>query len=457
MEKVKKSGNENKVGAGRMVLWQSREIAKAAAVLITGFLTIYCTDTLQMPAALVGVLLVASKIVDGITDVVAGYIVDRTKTRWGKGRPYEVFIVGLWFCTWLMFSCPPEFSLVAKSVWIFVMYALVNAVCMTFLNANNTVYMVRAFNKQEQYVSISSYGGILAMLGGVLVNISFPILMGTIATSPAGWSKLIAFYAVPLGALGLLRMFTIKEKYESDVKATGEKMKFSDALMVLKNNPYIYIIALMSLVFNTVTNMGVNVYYFTYVVNNVGAMGLLAVASFVILPMAILFPALLKKVSVAKLTMIGFLVMAAGFLLNFFAGGNVPLLMVASLFTGAGAVPASMLVGLMIIDCAEFNEWKGIRRMEGTMSSLVGLATKVGAAVGAGLLGVFLSVSGYTGVAETMPASSITMIRMLFSLIPMALYVLVALTMKLYKLDKNIGQIREENQMNRDKLQNSEA
>jgi len=456
MGKVK-SQEIDKVGAGRMVRWQSREISKTAVVLISGYLTIYCTDTLQMPAALVGVLLVASKVLDGITDVIAGYIVDKTQTRWGKGRPYEVFIVGLWLCTWLMFSCPPEFSLVAKSAWVFVMYAFVNAVCLTFLNASNTVYMVRAFNKQKQYIAISSYGGILSMLSGVMVNVSFPMLMGTIATSAAGWSRLIALYAVPLGIFGLLRMFTVKEKYESDVKAAGEKMKFNDSITVFKTNHYIYIIAIMSLVFNVVANMGVNVYYFTYIVKDVGVMGVLAITTLVILPISLLFPTFLKKISIARLIIIGFLIMAAGFFLNFIAGANIPLLMVANLFTGAGQVPVSMLLPLMIIDCAEFNEWKGIRRMEGTMSSLIGLAQKIGAAVGAGLLGVLLSASGYTGAAETMPNSAITMIRMLFSLIPMVLYLLVAVTMRFYKLDKNIKQIREENQVNREKLQNPEV
>jgi len=102
-------------GAGRMLLWQNREISKTVAVLVTAYPMIYCTDTLQMPTALVGTLLVLSKILDGFTDVVAGYIVDRTKTKFGKGRPYEVFIVALWLCTWIMFSCPPVLTIMVPA------------------------------------------------------------------------------------------------------------------------------------------------------------------------------------------------------------------------------------------------------------------------------------------------------------------------------------------------------
>ena len=443
-----KKNKENKVGAKNMLLWQSRQVSTTIVVLITAYLMIYCTDTLQMPAALVSALLVASKLVDGITDIFAGYIVDRTETRWGKGRPYEVFVILLWLCTWLMFSCPPEFSLTLKSVWVFTMYVLVNAVSMTFLNANNTVYVTRAFNNQEKYVSISSYGGIITMFAAVVFNVAFPMLMGKMATSPAGWSRLVGMLAVPLAFIGILRMLTIKEKYEVET-AAGEKVRMKDAVTVLKNNPYIYIIAFMNFVFNFVANMGVTVYYYTYIVKDVSLMGLVSITNILILPSALAFPKLISKFSTAKVSMFGFIIAAFGYFINTFAGGNVALLIIGSICFGMGTVPASMLSNLLIIDCAEFNEWKGYRRLEGTMSSIIGLAVKVGSALGAGVLGILLSSAGYTGVMETMPNSAFTMIRLLFGAIPMVLYLITAATLLLYKLDKILPQVREENEKNR--------
>ena len=81
-------------------------------------------------------------------------------------------------------------------------------------------------------------------------------------------------------------------------------------------------------------------------------------------------------------------------------------------------------------------------RMEGTMSSVVGLGKKIGSAIGAGALGVFLQFSGYTGDAATMPSSAIVMIRLLMSFIPMVLYVITGLSMITYKLDKQLPQIK---------------
>ena len=229
----------------------------------------------------------------------------------------------------------------------------------------------------------------------------------------------------------------------------GEKVKVKDILTVVKTDKYILLITVMSFIFNFVCNMGVNVYYFTYVVGNVGLMGVTYIAQMVAIPLALIFPKLISKFSTIKLMFVGFLVSALGYLINFFAGSNMALLMVGAVLTGAGTIPASMLISLIIIECADFNEWKGIRRMEGTMSSINSFGSKVGAALGAGALGVLLSLVGYTGNAENMPGGAITMIRMLYSLVPMLLYVITAFSLKLYKLDKLMPQIKADNETRR--------
>lgn len=80
-EKVKRT----KVGAARQICWQSSSISSGCMLMVQGFISIYCTDTMGMPAALVGTLLMVSKIFDGFTDLIAGYVVDNTRSRWGKG------------------------------------------------------------------------------------------------------------------------------------------------------------------------------------------------------------------------------------------------------------------------------------------------------------------------------------------------------------------------------------
>lgn len=103
---MKKQETAKKMPKGKMVAWATRPISLGAITIIIGFFSLYCTNTLGLSPALVGSLLMASKIFDGITDLIAGWIVDNTNTRWGKGRPYELCIIGAWICMWALFTVP---------------------------------------------------------------------------------------------------------------------------------------------------------------------------------------------------------------------------------------------------------------------------------------------------------------------------------------------------------------
>ncbi|WP_346908482.1 MFS transporter [Faecalicatena orotica] len=443
-----KVNSDDKLKFGTLMIWQGRMISTAVVTLIFSYLMVYCTDTLKIPGRYVAVILILSKVLDGVTDTFAGFIVDKTKTKFGKARPYEVFIIGLWLTTWLLFSTPEKFSIVAKCIWVFAMYALSCSICSTFLTANSTSYMVRAF-KEKQIVKLTSYGSVITMLAAAIFNIAFPTLVGTIAVSATGWSRLIGLFAIPLAGIGILRMIFIPEKYDVDA-SSGEEVRVKDISRVMKTNKYILILALMNFVFNFVTNMGVETYYYKYIVQNIGLMGVTSVVTIIVIPLAFAFPKLIAKYSVVKLMIVGFLISAFGYLLNFFAGTSIVILLVAKILTGMGTVPASMLLALVIIECADFNEWKGIPRMEGTMTSITGLASKIGAALGTGALGVIIDFAGFTGDLATTSETSLTAIRLLFSIVPMILYILVAVSLKGYKLTKLMPQIKENIQAKRE-------
>lgn len=450
MSEKKAKDPSEKLGFGNLMIWNSRMVSTSIYVLMAAFLMNYSTDILGITPAYISIILVVSKLVDGVTDACAGFIVDRTKTKWGKARPYEIFIVGLWLCTWLMFSCPTGLSEIMKCVWIFVMYTLVNSICYTFLNANGTVYMVRAF-KGSQIVKLTSYSSVITMLAAVIFNIAFPQLLANYGTTASGWSLLAGGFAIAMTAIGILRMLFVPERYDVEAQQNKEEnLKVSDIFSLIKGNRFILILALMNLIFNFVTNMGTQVYFYQWIVGDVGLMSVAALAQIVAIPLAFVFPALLKRTTVVRLMFIGFLVSATGYLINFFAAGNVGLLAFAAILTGAGTIPGTMLVSLAVLECAEYNEWKGRSRMEGTMSSVLSLAMKIGSAIGSASLGILLTVVGYDGSLAAQSSGTLMGIRLLFSIVPMALFILVAVSlMGYFKLDKQMAQIRQENEANR--------
>ena len=454
MGKTKVKNPDNRVGLGKLLLWQSSSVSVSISVLTLGFVSLYCTDALHLEPAIVGMMFMLSKIVDSVTDLLAGFIIDRTETKWGKGRPYEIFMVFLWLATWLLFSCPTSFAPVAKYIWIFFMYIFMNAICTTFLNGNNVVYMVRAFKTREQQTKVVAYGNFFTMTAGFIFNIAFPIAMTKIAVDAAGWSRLIGMMAVPLTLLGVVRMLTIKEQYNNEADNKKEKLKVKDVALLFKNNASAVKLAIVLILINMVTGLGVGTYYWKYVVGNTALMSVASVVTVIGLPIAFILPSLRRKVGMRKMCIGGFCVQMIGYIVFGLAGSNLPLVLVATLLSTIGGVPFSMMLNMFIVDCADYNEMNHAPRMEGTMGSVFGLSKKLGNAFGAFVGGLLLSAVHYS---DTLPMgidnpAAIMMIRIMCSVIPLLFYVIVVCIMKKYRLDEELKDWRQAQQTQKENM-----
>lgn len=443
MGKEVKKENPHKIGLGKMLLWQANGASVAIQVVLLSALQLYCTNALGLSAGLVGALLMGSKIVDAVTDLCAGYIVDRTNTKIGRGRPYDLCVIGLWFTTWLLFSVPESLSLVVKCIWIVVCYALTQSVFRTFLGAAGTVYMVRAFNDEQKYVKLNSIGGLIVTFCVVIFNVIMPGLQAKVLSSAPGWSRLVACIAIPLAILGMMRFFFIEEKYDVD-GGESEQIKIKDIITLFKTNKNIYSVCFLRFVAALGGGISVSSYYFLYVVKNLELLGIMSFFS--ILPMItmLLYPVLMKKLSVVKLIQMACLLTLISGPLTFIAKDNMVLLIIGGFFAGAATLPISYMYGLLIIDCADYNEWQGRPRMEGTMGAVTGFADKVGSAFSSFLGGILLTLAGFDGTLTVQSDSVVLMIRFLNAFIPTIFMVLASLTLHFYKLDKLKPQITKE-------------
>ncbi|MCD8362058.1 MAG: MFS transporter [Lachnospiraceae bacterium] len=428
MSRKNKVQDPDHVSIGKLVAWQMRPISLGAVTIITMYLSLYCTDTLGMPAALVGTLLMASKIFDGATDLFAGWLVDNTNTKLGKARPYELCIIGVWICMYAMFAASDTWSLTVKSVWLFVTYTLVFSVFSTLLNAAETPYIVRAFKTPLAVTKVSAYGGVIVTLGSMVVSVSFPIFVGTMGTSAAGWRRLMAMYAIPLVCIGLLRFFFVKEEADVNETAKEERVGIKDILQVVTSNRYIWLMALACMVPQLVTSLSAATYYFTWIVGDISLYSTVQMLSIVSLIVIIFFPTLMKKYSAMQL--IGFFaaVAFAGYILLFFAGTNMPLLLIGSFLGGLVTLPTSYMKSPIIMQISDYNEHNGKPRMEATMAAVANFMNKIGSAFGSFLLGIMLTLGGYDGNLEVQPDGALTMIRILFSLVPAIFMIVVVLS-----------------------------
>jgi len=444
MGKIAKTKKEDpgRIGVGKFWAWQSRGISLAANVMVLGYLNMYCTNALGMNPATVGVLLLASKIFDGVTDLFAGYLVDNTETRWGKARPYELAILGVWICTILMFHCPPAASTAVKCVWIFSLYTLTNSVFATLLNVAGGPYTLRAFKNQEQINKIASLGGVAIMLVCIIVSVSLPIAIARIAISPAGWGRVAMLYGVPLAVIGILRFLFVPEtvKIEDETK---DKVKFSELFVMLKTNKYIYPVIIANLIFQLVLGMNVASYYFLYIVGDLEKQSVFGFLSVIVLPVMLTFPALMKKMPVSRIIMLGAFVGSAGSLLNFFAGANMGLLIVGGILSSMATLAPSYLLLLMLFECGTYNSLMGQARMDGTINALNNFTAKLGTGIGSGLIGIILGAVGFDGMAAVQTSLVNFTIRGIYGLIPCVGYAILGFIMMGYKLTKVLAEMQE--------------
>ena len=131
----------------------------------------------------------------------------------------------------------------------------------------------------------------------------------------------------------------------------------------------------------------------------------------------------------------------------FLAGGSIPIIIVAAILNGIGILPLTYLVDLQVLDCADYNEWKGLPRLEGTLTSFRNFIQKLGTGLGAVLMGLVLEMTGFEGTLAVQGDGALMSIRALMGLFPMVAYIIVTVLMILYiRLDKQIPHIQEENQ-----------
>lgn len=448
--KEAKAPNPGKIGVGKFWAWGSREFSETANVLILLQITYYCVNTLHLNPLIIGTLLAASKVVDAITDMLAGYVVDRTKSRWGKGRPYEFCIIGTWVCTYLLFSTPDAWSNAVKYVWVTAMYIMVTSIFNTFLNAGENVYMIRSFN-DKQVVRLNSYGGIISSVAGLVVNMILPQLISKYQNVAGGWGTIILCIGIPLGIIAFMRFIFIKEIYNLDhvEKERGENIRLKDVSTVMHGNHHLWILVAFIFVGQIGSQLGLGSFYFESVLGDIGKLTFVSMIAILALPLVFFFPKMISKWNVKTVVIIGSVSSIIGSVICFISNTSLTVYMIGYLFIGIGAMPGTYLIRLMAYDCAAFNEWKGIPRMDGTIGAIQGFAKRIGAALSAWVGTLMLTLIGYESAAA-ITAPTLMGLRICTNLFPALMSVVGIIILRFYTLDKQMPQIIEDNKKARE-------
>ena len=437
----KKEKNPDHLGFGRLLAFKSSDISAAwVNVIVLNYLSIYASNTLGVSTLRVGTLLLASKIFDAITDIFAGFLVDKTKTKLGRGRTYEPAIIGMTICTVLLFSGNPEWSEFTKSAWIFCMYSLTFAIFSTLRLAALNPYTIAHFSNNPVLIKkVASFGGIITMGGSIIVSVGFPMIMKRIATSAAGWTRAVLVVMVPATFIGMLRFFFCKEDPSVNPDKNQEPLHFKDVGQLLSKNKYVWLYALVTLCYNLTTNLACGSYYFTYIVGDLDKLGILSVFGIILLPLMLTFPAIMKKLgSMGKMIAAFSVVGIIGYIIVFFSGANAMGVYVGYMLATLAGLPIAYYGILFVMNICNYNERIGLQRMEACSSSLANFCSKLGAALGSYVTGLVLFLGGYISSSDAVqPESALMAIRIDYAIVPIIFMVIIAIcSLAFAKLEK---------------------
>ncbi|WP_346908474.1 MFS transporter [Faecalicatena orotica] len=427
--------------------WTSRGLSLAINVILIMQLTYYCTDMLGMAPLLVGTLLLASKIFDGVTDIFVGFIIDKTNSKLGKARPYEIFILLAWGFTIMLFSAP-KMGTIGLSIYVFVLYTLINSICATFLNGGDAVYLARSIRSEKNRVSVMAFNGGIIMVFSIIISMLLPQLINGIGTTKEGWTIIALILGVPMAVIGILRFVFIKEVVStaSEQSEKKETISVKEGLRCIFKNKYIWILAGMGLTVSIITNIGsaTQTYYFKYIIGNIGLATLVSLSGLVTPIVMIFFPVLSRKLGTIKLIRVGAVIGVIGYVIRTLGGSNLVMLTVGSLLAGIAVLPLSMMMSIYLIDCMDYGEWKTGTRVEGLMSSVNSFLGKLGSGIASGIVGLIMGLVGYDGTLAVQSTLVNTTIIALFNWLPLVMTICLLVLAVIYKLDKELPQIKKE-------------
>lgn len=330
----------NKVGYG------SGDIAgNVVYAFLSSFVMIYLTNTVGLNPGIIGTLIAVSKLFDGITDVFFGTLIDKTKSKMGKARPWMLYgYIGCAVTLVAIFAIPTTMGEFAQYAWFFIAYTLLNAV---FYTANNIAYSALTAlvtKNSKERVQMGSYRFIFAFSTSLLIQSLTIGFVEWLGGGAAGWRTVAIIYAVIGLIVNTISVLSVKELPEeelNDGKEAGVEEKYSliDAGKLLFTNKYYVMICatyILQQIYTAMLNMGI--YYMTYILFNEKLYGVFSWAINIPLIIALLItPMLVEKWrGMYKLNLTGYVIGTIGRALVVVAGylGSVPLML---LFTGIAA------------------------------------------------------------------------------------------------------------------------
>ncbi|HEY8421226.1 MAG TPA: MFS transporter [Thermoclostridium sp.] len=392
--------------------WLGYLVGPVGALLLNAvlgsYLNVYYTDVLKLTGVWNGVFLmifpIISKIIDAVTNIIIGQIIDRTHTKEGKARPWLLLSAFLLPITAILLFTVPSSSETIQVIWIIISYNLFYSVAYTIYYMSHTLMIPLSTRNIKQRGALSVFNNISAvMISGIIVALIFPMLiMPMLGANKSEWIKLMSIVSILAFPLTMMEYYFTKERVTEEAgEAATYDQPIRAQLKALIRDKYWTVIMLYYVFYTLGTNFKNNalVYYCNYVLGSyndgitqtlVSVLGgiPMGIGIFAVWPLA-------KKFGKRNVTMAGFVFYAIGGIICWIAPKNLVLVLIGQFIKNIGGLPCAYVFMALFADVLDHIEWKYNFRCDGLSASLYSVITTISVGVCSGIMNFCMASTGY--------------------------------------------------------------
>nr|WP_296963715.1 MFS transporter [uncultured Mediterraneibacter sp.] len=422
-------------------------------LIVSAFLLIYYSNVLYLGLTEVGTVMAVSKVFDGVSDLIMGRIIDKTKSKYGKARPwYARMIIPTTVCVLLLFWMPAGFKGMMQYVYVFVTYNLVSTVCYTA----NAVAHASMIGFMTMNTKSRGMVGVMSMAS----NTVFTILVtnffmkicrffgGGDAYTQKGFTCTLICYIVLYAVSAILAFLLTRERINNVMPAqdTEEDVPIKVALLSLVQNKYWILCNVMCLGFYFLMSFAssATVYFAQYIMKDLDLQGTLSSTLYIVLLFGLVAALpVMMKIGKGNTMRIGLIISAIGYFipqLTLQKSAVVGAMAIVGIGFGFIAAPA----GSFLQDTLTFGQWRSGVSAIGMGNAVFSFVNKLSSALGIVVLGWVLDLGKFDAKLSVQPASALSAIKFLYIWLPALICVICVFLSAFYDLDKKLPFLEKE-------------
>lgn len=374
------------------------------------YINLYYTDVLKLTAigggAFLTIFPLVSKILDAATNVLMGYLIDHTRTKQGKARPYLLLAAILLPIAGILLCAVPAASQTVQLIWVVLSYNFFYAISATIYYMSHNMMIPLSTRNSEQRTTLSTFASIANLvLAGTPAGVLVPMLvLPVIGVNRQGWLTMACVVSIFVLPLSLLEYYYTKERVTEEQSDGGEGKKevsYKQQFVSCLKDPYMVMVLGIWAIYQFVSVLRTTslLYYCNYILGSYNdgitptfmqvlgglPMGL---GMFIILPLT-------KKCRKRTLFLIGNTMLVVGNLICLTAPSSMPVVIAGQVIKNIGCIPSAYIFMAMFADCLDHFEWKHRFRCDGFAMSVYSVIQTVASGISTGVFNLILARTGY--------------------------------------------------------------